>query len=219
MERQRSEIVLAVMEAGGPEARFDPVRMQKLLFLVEREIPHLIDGPYFNFEPYNYGPFDKAVYDELDKLTSQDQVSIDGRRRYRRYALTDTGHEKGDRVLNELPVQASSYMKDVARWILTVPFQQLLSAVYRQYPEMAVNSIVPHLASRYPHASLYFPESSFLSGMARTLDFMGTLDAYQTSTNERIDALATDSDWRAVGDDIRAAMSFVFQEARRESQA
>ena len=53
MARQRFDVVLAVMAAGGAGARYDPVRVQKLFFLIDREIPEFIDGPYFHFEPYD----------------------------------------------------------------------------------------------------------------------------------------------------------------------
>ena len=65
----RSEIVLAAVAAGGSGARFFPVQLQKLLFLIDREIPELVHGPHFRFIPYYYGPFDKGLYVELGRLT------------------------------------------------------------------------------------------------------------------------------------------------------
>lgn len=207
MARRRSEIVLAALAAGDPEARFDPVRMQKFFFLIDREIPELIDGPHFDFEPYDYGPFDAQVYEELDALVAQGDVDVDTAKRYRRYSPTEAGCAKGTKTLDEYPKPASRYMRDVARWIRSVSFRQLLATIYRQYPEMAAKSIVPHLASGHPRAEVNFPRPSFLSGMARTLDFMGTLDEYRSGmSHERLDALAVSNDWRAVGDDIEAAL-------------
>ena len=220
MARQRSEIVLAAIAAGGPEARYDPVRAQKLFFLIDREIPEFIGGPYFRFEPHHYGPFDEAVYEELDRLTERQKVSIDTDEGYNRYSLTDTGYAKGTAVLDVLPDPTSSYMENTAKWVRFVPLKQLLSTIYRQYPEMAVNSIIPQVASGYSHASFRFAMPSFLSGIARTLDFMGTLDGYQLRTSdERLDALAVYHDWSAVGDDLGAAMSAqLIQGTPREPQ-
>ena len=220
MARQRSQIVLAAMAAGGPEVRYDPVRVQKLFFLLDREIPQYIDGPCFHFEPYHYGPFDKAVYEDLDRLAEQGKINIDTTRRYNQYSLTDSGYERGVAVLNTLPEPAARYMEDAAKWIRLVPFKHLLSAIYRQYPDMAVNSIIPQVTSGYSHASFRFPMPSFLSGLARTLDFMGTLDDYQWDTSdERLDALALYHDWSAVGDDLGAAMNVhLAQGTSREPQ-
>ena len=220
MARQRFDIVLAAMAAGGAGTRYDPVRVQKLFFLIDREIPEFIDGPCFHFEPYHYGPFDKAVYEDLDRLAEQGKINIDTTGRYNRYSLTDSGHARGVAVLGTLPEPAARYMEDAAKWIRFVPFKHLLSAIYRQYPDMAVNSIIPQATSDYSHASFRFAMPSFLSGMARTLDFMGILDGYQSGrSDERLDALAIYHDWSAVGDDVGAAMNaHLVQGAPREPQ-
>ena len=208
MARQRFDIVLAALAAGGAGARYDPVRVQKLFFLIDREIPQYVHGPYFHFEPHHYGPFDEAVYEDLDRLAEQQEVNIDTAEGYNRYSLTESGHARGTVVLAKLPDPTSSYMENTAKWVRFVPLKQLLSTIYRQYPEMAVNSIIPQVASGYSHASFRFAMPSFLSGIARTLDFMGTLDGYQLRTSdERLDALAVYHDWSAVGDDLGAAMS------------
>lgn len=210
MAKQRSEIVLAALAAGNPTERFlfDPVRVQKLFFLIDREIPQYIDGPYFHFEPYHYGPFDKAVYEELDRLAMQQEINIDTTKRYSRYSLTDAGHARGATVLGSLPKLASGYMKDAAKWVCSVSFNHLLSAIYQHYPDMATNSVIPHLTPSDSFASHQSSMSAFLSGMARTLDFMGTLDDHPSDpSSKRRDALAVYRDWSAVGDDLRAAMA------------
>lgn len=53
-----------------------------------------------------------------------------------------------------------------------------------------------------------FAEPSFIEGMARTLDIGNTLKKYNESATERdADIEAMKNDWRAVGDDLRAAIS------------
>lgn len=53
-----------------------------------------------------------------------------------------------------------------------------------------------------------FADPSFISGMAATLDLGSTLTSYNESPTPLIaDALATYSDWRSVGNDLRFAMS------------
>ena len=49
-------LVLAALAAGGENATFSPVQVQKLLFVLDREASPHIDGPHFNFIPYDYGP-------------------------------------------------------------------------------------------------------------------------------------------------------------------
>ena len=69
-------MVLLAMAAGGQATLFEPVRIQKLLFMMDREIPHLLGGPHFRFAPYRYGPFDQAVYQELESLRDAGLVDI-----------------------------------------------------------------------------------------------------------------------------------------------
>ncbi len=215
---ERYQVVLAAMAAGGPGARFNPVQVQKNLFLIDREIPDRVAGPHFNFEPYDHGPFDKAVYEVLDSLAREDQVSIDRTNRYRTYTLTGSGFERGTAVLGELPEPVARYMREAARWVRSLTFGRLLAPIYQHYPDMEVNSIVPNMASRYPRASRLFPIPSFLSGMARTFDFMGTLDEYQPGWRDRRhDALAIHGDWAAVGNDLEVAMESHFWKRPHES--
>lgn len=53
-----------------------------------------------------------------------------------------------------------------------------------------------------------FSRPSFLEGIARLMDFGGTLTVFNTSTTpEHADARAAYEDWRAVGDDLRQALA------------
>ena len=213
----RNQAVLTAMAAGGPRASFDPVQVQKYLFLIDREIPRWVGGPHFHFQPYDYGPFDKDVCTVLDWLSREDYVHIDDTRRYRRYSLTDSGLERGRAMLSTLPKPVARYLIDVARWVRCLSFKQLLVAIYQHYPDMAVNSVIPNVASRNPRPGELFPTPSFSTGLARTFDFMGTLDEYRSGwRDERHDASAIDDDWTAVGDDLRMAMTSYYGELVHE---
>lgn len=203
----RDDIVLAGMAAAGPGTKFDAVQLQKLFFLIDREIPQLIGGPHFDFRPHHYGPFDEAVYDVLDGLLESGDASVDTSFLYPRHSLTASGAQRGVRLLEEMHDDASGYMKEASDWIVATPFQPLLAAIYRQYPDMARNSVVPHLAKPYVRAAFRYPMPSFASGMARALDLFGTLDDFEATIGDpELDALAAYNDWRAVGEDMEAAM-------------
>ncbi len=204
---KRPEVVLTAMAAGGAGTQFDPVRVQKLLFLVDKEIPQFVEGPHFDFKPYNYGPLDLAVFQDLDALSMENEVGID-HNKYRLYSLTDSGYARGAAMLAELPQEIARYLQDVAQWVLSRTFRQLLAAIYQRYPDMAVNSIVPHAAASHFWTSYLLPTPSFLAGMARTLDFMGMLDDRPIGEEEQqIDALAIRKDWLATGCDLEDAMA------------
>ena len=202
----RSEIVLAAMAAGGSGARFFPVQLQNLLFLIDREIPELVHGPHFRFIPYYYGPFDKGLYVELGRLARTGKINADKEDRYPQYFLNDTGMLAGTHTLTGLSEPAPRYMKESAAWARSLTFKQLAIAIYAHFPDMAVNSMMPQLKPNSGRARL-FPKPSFLSGLARTLDFMGTLNEYRPRRTERSqDAEKLGRDWAKVGQNLRSAI-------------
>jgi hypothetical protein len=139
MERQ--ELMIAALAAAGENATFAPVQVQKLFFLIDREASHAVDGPHFAFEPYDFGPFDRTVYVELERLERDDLVRIDQSGRYRSYALTPDGYTAGMRLLAEMPEPAQTFIRRAAAWVRALDFQKLVAAIYRRYPEMRANSI------------------------------------------------------------------------------
>jgi hypothetical protein len=138
---ERHNIVLAALAAGGENATYWPVQVQKLLFLIDREASALVGGPHFEFEPYDYGPFDRAVYVALDALAAQGLVNVQNTGRYRVYSLSPEGFRQGSGHLQGLGAPARGYLEQVARWVRGLSFQQLVAAIYNRYPDMKVNSV------------------------------------------------------------------------------
>lgn len=136
----KREIILAAL-ATAKGSRHTPVQVQKLLFLIDKEIPVPVNGPHFNFQPYNYGPFDKAVYDELIALASEGCVEIIPENTWLSYRLTQTGQEEGDKLLGSLQADARDYIDKASQFVRSLSFSQLVSAIYKAYPEMQVNSV------------------------------------------------------------------------------
>jgi hypothetical protein len=137
----RSEILLAGLAAGGENAAYTPVQVQKLFFLLDREAAVALGGPFFRFVPYDYGPFDQAVYAELDDLAHHDLATIQNTGRYRVYGLSQTGQMEGRRLLATMQPRAKEYVVNVANWVRKLSFQQLVASIYNRYPEMKVNSV------------------------------------------------------------------------------
>jgi hypothetical protein len=137
----RSEILLAGLAAGGENATYTPVQVQKLFFLLDREAADALGGPYFQFQPYDYGPFDRQVYNGLDELAREGLARIESSGRYRVYALTQEGYLKGDRLIGELPANGQDFIVTAAEWIRKLSFQQLVAAIYNRYPEMKAKSV------------------------------------------------------------------------------
>lgn len=138
----RRAVVLAAL-APALGAAHTPVQVQKLLFLIDREIPALLGGPLFDFQPYNYGPFDKSVYSTLESLARDGMVEVEEAPglRWRKYRLTEAGQEAGLMVLGRLDRRASNYIKSISTFVRSLSFEQLVAAIYKEYPEMKANSV------------------------------------------------------------------------------
>lgn len=138
MERRR--YVLAVM-ASGDRPEYSPAQLQKLFFLMDREAAAHTGGPYFNFRPYDYGPFDAAVYEEVEALAAQGLALVDKTGFYRIYSLTPAGIAAGTAALEEFTPAGRDYAARAANWVRRVSFNQLVSEIYKRYPEMKENSV------------------------------------------------------------------------------
>lgn len=138
----RSSLVLAVLSlANGGE--FSPVQVQKLFFLVDKNISEYVEGPHFSFEPYDYGPFDKAMYQVIDELQTRGLVEICPVEDYRwcNYRLTEAGQKEGEEAFSKLPEKVMRYLRDLVKVVRSLSFTELVSAIYKAYPEMKVNSV------------------------------------------------------------------------------
>ena len=69
--------VLGGMAATEEPVRFASIQIQKLFFLFDEKIRKASGKmPYFDFKPYDYGPFDKTVYDMIEDLESKRLAEI-----------------------------------------------------------------------------------------------------------------------------------------------
>lgn len=137
----RTEILMAALAAGGENAQFTPVQVQKLFFLIDREVGPFVGGPHFDFMPYDYGPFDHEVYSGINNLARQGLAEVRNTGRYRVYALSQPGFQRGNNILGALPENVRTYITNVANWVRQLSFEQLVASIYNRYPEMKVNSV------------------------------------------------------------------------------
>ncbi len=137
---KRRDLILASVTPGSATT-YTPV--QKLLFLIDKQIPDDVEGPHFSFTPYHYGPFDRSIYDDLDALESAGAVEVerDPEFRIRKFRLKQTGVERGAKSLAEISAPAKQFIERANAFVRNATFPQLVSAIYRDYPEMKVNSI------------------------------------------------------------------------------
>jgi hypothetical protein len=138
----RTDYTLAVL-ASADGAIFTPVQVQKLFFLLDKKVPQDVGGPHFNFEPFDYGPFDSNVYQELEFLADRGQVAIDRNPNtgWRTYRPTPEGLETGKRTLQAINPTTREYVNRLSRWVRSISFAELVSAIYDHFPEMRARSV------------------------------------------------------------------------------
>ena len=139
---EKADFILAAL-ATADGATYTPVQVQKLLFLIDKRIPHLVGGPHFNFEPYDYGPFDAKIYSELVTLAASGLVEIisEPNLRWKKYRLTPDGVSRGMELFNHLGGEAGTYIRTLVDFVRRLSFAELVGAIYKAYPEMKANSV------------------------------------------------------------------------------
>ena len=138
----RRDAVLAVLAAADGSG-YGPAQLQKALFLISRNAPDVFDdGRGFRFAAYDYGPFDKGVYDAAEELASQGHCEVArSSNGYRTYSATEDGRRAGEQVLAGLEANRRSYIQEVSLWVRKLSFAQLVKSIYEAYPDMRKNSI------------------------------------------------------------------------------
>ena len=138
----RRDAVLAVLAAADGNG-YGPAQLQKALFLISKNAPDVFeDGRGFKFTPYDYGPFDKRVYDAADELASEGLCTVArSSNGFRTYSATEDGRRVGQLILAGLPPGKRNYIQEVSRWVRSLSFAQLVKSIYQAYPETRKNSI------------------------------------------------------------------------------
>ena len=139
---KKRDFILAALSPAHFE-QFTPVQVQKLFFLLDENIARQVEGPHFEFEPYHYGPYDKDVYLELNLLKEEGlveifQSNVHGLRAYR---LTSEGYKIGSKALGKLPKSVQNYTSELVKLIRSLSFIELVTLIYKNYPEMRENSV------------------------------------------------------------------------------
>jgi len=139
----RRDLILIVLAAakGRP---YQPVQLQKVVFLITRNVPDIIDkGPGFTFAAYDYGPFDAAVYWEAEALRDSGEaiITLSPSGRWKTYAASEFGITRGVEFLNRLPESVRDYIYAISAWALSQSFGSIVRSIYDAYPDMKENSI------------------------------------------------------------------------------
>ena len=145
---KRTLLPLALLAADDEQPIEGRTRLQKLLFLAQKHLEEQGEEPEnsYEFVAYDYGPFSKEIYDDVDELEHRGLIEEtpkemdDGVIAYD-FKLTEKGHQfieenslAESEVLEALEKQKQEY------W--DTELQELIDDVYTEYPEYAEESVL-----------------------------------------------------------------------------
>ena len=121
-----------------------PIQLQKTLFIIGKKVPRdSLGEAFFQFVPYDYGPFCSKIYSDAEdlELLGLIQISRSPAVRYKQYLITDAGKKRALESLASLPKNVKKFIQELVPAFSGASFNQLVEAVYRSYPETKMNSI------------------------------------------------------------------------------
>jgi len=117
----------------------------KGMFIFSMEAPEKWLATYerYQFIPYSWGPYSKALDDSLNRLVQDGYIKISkmAGKSWDYYYLSDKGREEAQKLAKTLPPDARTYLRKVRDFVLRVDFTTLLDTVYKKYPEYATKSV------------------------------------------------------------------------------
>ena len=134
----REDLLLLLVDGAGGGYPADPVRLMKGAFLVVKR-GRSDWNRLFDFQAYDYGPFDRTVYDTRDALVRRGLLEVRSGR-YEHYALTEDGQAQADSLRSVLGEDAE-WIRRIGHYVSTRSFSQLLDEIYSAYPEYRERSV------------------------------------------------------------------------------
>ncbi len=138
---RKNWVLLAV--AAGTEKGVEPVQLQKSLFLLGEHFRKKLGSGYSRFEPYDYGPFCKEVYEDAEDLQLEGLLTTNKATggRWRVYRVTDKGAEASECIRETVNENAVEYIESIVKWTQSLTFSELVSAIYIEFPKYKSRSV------------------------------------------------------------------------------
>ena len=139
---KKKDWILIVLNCSEDKS-LSPVQLQKSLFLLKHMNPDAINNNFYNFIPYHYGPFCLNIYEDANspKFNEMINVNVNAIERWNVYSITDKGTKYVDNLKKQIKPELYNYALKIVKWVKSKSFSQLISAIYKQFPEFKVNSV------------------------------------------------------------------------------
>jgi hypothetical protein len=146
----RKDWTLLVINAANGKG-LSPVQLQKCLFLLGQKLPSQVEDSFYHFIAHNYGPFDSSIYLDAKLLADEGLVNINQAFgiRFPIYTITSEGAKVAQELEAKMPPYVTEYIKRLVTWSQSLSFEQLIRAIYKNYPEFSVNSVFGELSHQY----------------------------------------------------------------------
>lgn len=136
---KRQKIILALLEsADKPLSR---TMFVKLSFLLQAETDIGKDAAFYDFVPYQFGPFSFALYREVEALKQQSYVDQSDDK----LSLGQRMVRETEALVAELPEAVQSSVRHITARYATKGQNTLVRDVYARYPWYATQSELKHL--------------------------------------------------------------------------
>jgi hypothetical protein len=150
---------------GQPSGNVDGItRLEKLVFLIEKERKPDWLTEDAGFVSHNFGPFSSKIYTAVDTLTAANLITDSGSPAAstedaweteniigqeapdpyatRNFELTDRGRRYYEALLRELPSGVEEDLGDFKKRFAALPLRQLIRYVYERHPDFTDKSII-----------------------------------------------------------------------------
>lgn len=135
---KRQRVLLHLLQQA--DKTITRMELTKWCFLLREETPSSGGAAFYDFVPYQYGPFSFSIYQELEKLVSQSYVETPDDQTLK---LTKLGESAAT-----VPSDVSRDIEKLAARFRRYSTSCLLDYVYERYPAYTVNSLRKQLAPR-----------------------------------------------------------------------
>ena len=139
IEYDRTDLLLKIITVAEGDP-ITPVQLQKVAFLVGQECAAYMPSPYYDFVPYDYGPFCIDIYRDAETLENRGLVSIacNPTGGWKEYSAT---FRSSGADTSAIPKIVADYIEKAVNWARELTFRELVSSIYYHYPAYGQNSI------------------------------------------------------------------------------
>ena len=139
---ERRDLLLVVL-AAAKGASLTPVQLQKSLFLLSESSMPEKPEPFYEFEPYHYGPFAIEIYDDVNSLVASGSAAAIPAvaAHWNTFAATPTGQAVAARIRPQLSDESHALIEKTVEFVRSRSFSELVKVIYAHFPHYRENSV------------------------------------------------------------------------------